>query len=180
MIPEPQIIPDPQTYQLDEDLHLRLWRMTYRGTLPGAFLRFFGVIALALIVLAVFFQPDWLSLLVGVGSGCVFLFLILCVQYWVLVPRQSGKVFRESVKLHEPQTLRVDEAGFEVTQPSAHANYGWGEIAKWDETGDFFGIFPNRAVAYIVPKAQVDPALLDYARAKLIENGLPKPGKLRK
>ena len=174
------MIPEPQTYQLDEDLHVRLWRMTYRGTLLAAFLRFFGVIALALVVLVVFLEPDWPALLAGIGAGFTVLLLILVVQYWVLLPRQSAKVFRESVKLHEPQTMRVDEVGFEITQPSAHANYGWGEVAKWDETGDFFGIFPNRATAYIVPKQQVDLALIDYARAKLIENGLPKPGKLRK
>ncbi len=174
------MIPEPQTYQLDEGLHTRFWRMAYLRTLPGALLRFFGVIILALIVLMVFFKPDWRALLAGIGGGLIVLILILAVQYWLLLPRQSGKVFRESVKLHEPQTLRVDDVEFEITQPSAHTKYGWGEVVKWEETDDFLAIFPNRAVAHIVPKGQVDPALIDYARTKLIEYGLPKPGKLRK
>jgi len=45
-------------------------------------------------------------------------------------------------------------------------------MVPWNENSQVFAIYVTQKQAYILPQGQINPAIIDYARAHLIESGL--------
>jgi len=82
--------------------------------------------------------------------------------------------------IKEEMTIKLGEEGFTITQPSAHVDAKWSDMTGWDEVTEVLAVYVTRNQGYVVPKSQVPVSQIDYARERLIANGLPKAGALRK
>ena len=172
------MIPDPASFRLDAGDYHALNKLVFRRCWVPRLYWAFAVICAALLS-AIFLESITLEsvmpIIVGImAGGAVLAFKRLMLR------RRSLKVFAESASLRELQTISAINGGFSTEQESGTTKLRWENVAKWDETADIFAIFPNRLMAYILPKVKVRAAMIDYMRNQLIEAGLPKPGKLRK
>lgn len=164
---------------LDEQLHLKLWKLQFRRSVWNCLKG--GLIGIVIILLVIALTDGLRAsdVLAVALIGSVALTAVLVVG-WLTLPRRARQVFRESAGLHEQHRYELDETGFTTTQTSGHLRANWSDLVKWDETDEIFVIFPNRLMGYLIPKGQVSPEFVDYARLRLIDSGLSIKGKLRK
>lgn len=167
------------SYSIDERLYLSFCKLGFRRSLPRSVAWSGLTIAIIVGVLSIF-GFDVLSLLAGAAGGLAVLVVLLSVQWFVLLPWQARKVYRESASLREEAALQVDEDGFFITQESGTMRGRWGDMVKWDETSDLLAIYPNRLMATLLPKRELAGETIAYCHERLIASGLPVRGKLRK
>ncbi len=151
-----------------------------RTHLRRAFVPILMIIAGAAVAFMGFGEAWVHSIAGGILFGLALLLLILVVQYFLFLPRGSARVFRESAYLHGAQTISFDESGFAVEGPSGTVGHQWSTIAKWDESSKLMAVYPNRLIAYILPKEKLSPQLIDHVRSQLVGSGLARKGELRK
>ena len=174
------MIPFAETFTLEEKDHEALWRLNALSHVRRK-LQPFSLIVLGIAVALLAFGESWLHPLgFGLLFGFAMLFAIVVVQYFIFLPRSSARVFRESAYLHGPQTISLDEEGFVIEGLSGEGRHAWADIAKWDETREVMAVYPNRLIAFILPKEKLTPALIDHVRTQLVGSGLNRKGKLRK
>ena len=124
----------------------------------------------------------------GAGAFEIASFLTLMVLMLGLVfgltyltlPRRSRKIYSQTASLGERQEYLLDEEGFSVSQESGSARAKWADLYMWDEDENVFLMHPNSMQAYLIPKSQVDPLVIDFAKARLSTYGLPRKGRPRK
>ncbi|RIV91896.1 YcxB family protein [Aurantiacibacter xanthus] len=165
--------------QLAEGDYLAFQRLYIRRMLPrlGAFA---GVV---LLVIAGFWLAGNISaeVVLGAGLGAILMVVaIWAVSHFVTIPWQVRRIYRESAALRERVEIVCDKEAVRFVQASGNWRLKWAEVARWDETDAIFCLFPNRAMAHLLPKRDLPPELIDYIRARLISSGLSKPWKLRK
>ena len=133
----------------------------------------------ALILLAVGAGEPEDAISVAVGGVLGALGMIFLMRF-VMIPRQANKAWNEYALIKEEMTLTLHEDSFIIDQKSGHVDSKWTDMIAWDETDLLFAIYLTRQLAYILPKDQVPPSHLDYARQRLLKSGLKKAGKRRK
>lgn len=99
---------------------------------------------------------------------------------FLMVPRIAKRQWRENHNIREELTLTLNQDGFTIAEPSSHVDARWDQMLKWEESDAILAIFPNSLVAYILPKQQVGPEHIDFARQRLISNGLAQAGAVRR
>lgn len=170
--------PAPVIYRLDKESHCALWNLIFWRSVIRCLLWIIPLSALAGLLLTVGREPlveALVPILAGVVGGSV-----AVAAMWLTIPHRAAKVFNESAILQEQFTLSVDDQEFEFTQESGNVRSRWDQMAKWDEDGRLLAIFPNRQMAYLLPKDRVPQGFVDYCRERLIASGLPLPNRLRK
>jgi hypothetical protein len=135
------------------------------------------IILIAILVFTMFREYGDLAMaaFVGVLAGL----LVLGLQR-LLLPSRGRKVYRESAAIQTPQHLKIDEEGFVLEQEAGVWRSKWNQMVKWDETKNLVAIYPNRVMANLIPKDQVDPLIIDIIRGQLVSSGLTKRGEMRK
>jgi hypothetical protein len=109
-----------------------------------------------------------------VAGGAATIGLLLWIRW------QAKKVYRESASLQEEMTLVFEADGFRIEQESGLWRVRWEQLVRWDEDRSVFLLFPNRALAIILPKAQVCENVVDYVRRQMKISGLERAWRLRK
>ncbi|WP_161981486.1 YcxB family protein [Aurantiacibacter suaedae] len=117
----------------------------------------------------------------GAAGGAVAGWLLIwALWHFVTMPYHVRKVYRESAALRERTTIACDDEAITFTQESGNWRLKWCEAARWDEAETIFAVFPNRAMAHILPKRDLSSEIIDFVRERLIVSGLTQPWKLRK
>ena len=170
---------DPITVELDESLHLAFWRLV--GSRSVKQIAVYGPVVLGLVLLLGYsFGEKPLELVLPALVGLVVLAVGIASLWFWAWPVQSSKIFNETTALREAQAITIAQNSFTIDQASGCWTQKWNDMVKWDENSAVFAVFPNRYLGYIFPKDQIDIAVIDFARAQLIETGLTKRGALRK
>ena len=165
-------------YTLTEEEHLAFWKLQFDSSLKRSLVVLAALIA-ALAVASVAISGP--ASAVGVVSGGIagaIIVLLLC--RFVIIPYQANKVWRDFALIKEEMTLTLREEGFTIEQVSGHVDAKWSQMVAWHEAQAVFAIFVNRQLAYLIPRGQVAPEVVDFARERLIESGLTKKGARRK
>ena len=145
--------------------------------------RLWVTVAILYVIIGMVWLIDVLPVpaLVGAAIGALLLPLIIWgLSHFVTIPRHVHKLYRESAAIRERAALTCDEEALRFDQESGQWRLKWAEAARWDETETIFAVFPNRALAHILPKRDLSPEFIDFVRARVIASGLTKPWKLRK
>jgi hypothetical protein len=169
---------EPVEYTIGEADHVAFNLLQWRAMIPRTILAgAVAVIALGVLAYAIdgldAFVPVAIGGTIGVGA-------VLMIQRFIVVPRFARKTWREFKLLRETMTLSLGEEGFAIQQPSAHVDAFWQDMIAWDENARILAIYITRQLAYVLPKLDVGPDHIDYARERLIESGLIAKGTRRK
>ena len=173
MNPEVQV-----TVEIDETVHLRLWQMIFVRSI-GRCLVIYGTAIAVVILLFASSGSSATDLLYGLIGGALAISAMLGVQ-WLALPLRAQRVFKESAQLRTPKQFIATDQGFRFVWDRGNIETAWSEITKWDETDDLLAIFPNRLMAYMLPKCQVDEPTINFVRERMVASGLTLRGKLRK
>ena len=168
----------PAKYAITQQDQLAFNILHWRGTVPRA-LFYVTLVVAGMIALAFAFDGMEGAIPVAVG-GVVGVAVMLTLARYILVPRHAKRAWREFALIKEPVELSFTDDGFTLLQPSAHVDARWEKMIAWDEDAQVFAIYVTRQQAYILPKAQLDDAVIDFARERLIATGLVQKGAKRK
>ncbi len=174
-------LPGSASFRITESDHYALNKLMLRRSLklPKLALVLAAPLALLSLVFNVLLERPLLDgllpILVGIFVGSVAVFALFAS----LKPR-ALKIYRESASLQEEMTLIFEDDGCRIEQPSGSWRVKWRHLVRWDEDREIFAVFPNRAMAIIVPKQQVSQDVVNFMREQMKHSGLPKPWKLRK
>ena len=166
------------TFQLTQADHLAYLRLVVIASLPLFALYIFSIFLIFL--LFGFYMDDLKMASVMSAAALATFFALSTLSYFVLMPHNSKKIWKEHVQIREPMTFIVEEHQFSIKQPSGQTTAQWTNMARWNEDGKVFAIHIAGQLAYVIPKRCVDGDFIDFVRNRLIESGLPKKGKPRK
>lgn len=164
--------------EIDQKSHLKMWRLMSRRSMKTCYVA--GILGIAMVL--IFAIPAGASAAEVVSiilAGLLAMAFIVWISF-LMLPRRSRKLYSQTASLGEKQIYELDESGFSVTQDSGSTRSKWKDLYMWDEDQDVFLMQPNSMQAFLIPKAQVDPTFIDYAKSKLAETGLIKQAKPRK
>ncbi len=169
--------PPSTTFLIDEKLYLEFCALTFRSLVWRCLRWMLPAILIAILLFA--FSREYGDLAMAAFVGVLAGLLVLGLQR-LLLPSRGKKVYRESAALQTPQILNIDDEGFVLKQEAGVWRSKWSQMVKWDETKNLVAIYPNRVMANLIPKNQVDPLIIDIIREHLVSSGLTKRGELRK
>jgi YcxB-like protein len=172
-------LPGPITYRIDEASHYALWKLMFRRSLwqliawTSPIIVFLGLIFFTLNLQSVpgLINPIYAGFLIGV---------VIAVTQRLTLRSRALKVYGETASFREEVAFHLTDQGFKTEQPSGIYRANWADMVRWDEDTEIFAIFPNRDKAVILPKDQFSVDVVLQARERMVQSGLPRPGKLRK
>lgn len=88
---------------------------------------------------------NWYHFLTGITVGIILLFLILNEQKKILEPKENGFVFG-------PTVYEFTDKGIKVEKVNSESLTKWEAVEKIFNTKDYFYIFLDYNLAYIIPK----------------------------
>ncbi len=168
----------PVRYSISEELHLAFWKLQFASSLFRGLAILTGLVAI--LGLIAFLFDDAIAALSVVIGGVISATLVIAFSRFVVLPWQAKRAWADYVLIKEHVDLTLDDEGFSLVQPSAHVNGKWSQIVLWNERDELFAMYLNSQLAYILPKDQIDKAIINFARERLIAAGLVKKGKRRK
>ncbi|MBI1401649.1 MAG: hypothetical protein GC147_00355 [Porphyrobacter sp.] len=166
------------TYYITEDDYASFLRLMSARAMPRFALTVAGFVAI--VSAAGFLLSEPYVSIGAVAGGLVAIGVTLIVGRNFTIPRNVEKVFSEYALIQEEMTLSVTSEKFSISQASGHVAMLWGKVAMWNENDRVLLIHPNRNLAYILPKQALGSERHEYIKQRLVENGLPHKGKLRK
>ena len=165
--------------QILESDYVAFQRLYFRRHLPRLAL----VVGLLIVGVGAFWLTGNLrgvTAVAATGTAVITALMIWGLLHFVTIPLRVRKLFRESAAVRERMAITCDKEAIHFAQESGTWRLKWAQAARWDETDAVFALFPNRAMAHLLPKRDVAPELIDYIRERLIASGLAQPWKLRK
>ncbi len=171
-------LPGPITFRIGEADYFAFNALVFRRTWSRCLL--LGLPGGALVAVPV----AWIEQSVMQGIGLMLVGLAAGGLYTLgmrafLKPRVR-KAYRETASLQEKLTLFVEDGGIRIEQASGMQRPQWSQLLRWDEDDRVFALYSNRWQAFIFPKQQVSPEVVDFMRDQMKLSGLPRPWKLRK
>lgn len=156
-------------------LHARLRRI--RPLLIAA-----GVVSTLLVLLLVASPAARLSathrpltlLLEGALGILILLALTAALALRPLWRMQARRTLAQRRDLAEPVQWEFSEAGLRHTSVFSDSTYPWAALREWREDEHVILIYISAQLFYIVPRAAVDPALLEGLRDALVTGGVRK------
>lgn len=164
--------------EIDEAAYSAFWRMTCSRAYKRSLLRWTALL-LILLVLGLALGKSGAPLVAGAAGGWIALIIFLAVN-WLLIPRRARKEFHQTKHFSPAQHIEVDVNEMRYKSKLANGCVPWDHFVKWEESSTLLAIYANSAVAFLMPKTQVDPETIGFMRQQLVDTGLPKKGKLRK
>lgn len=120
-------------------------------------------------------EHDSFALIWSVLMG---LYLLFFFQF--LLPRRARRVFAETKSMHGEQCMQLSDHQLEISSYSGVYRLPWQDVHKWDAYRGVFMIYPSSAMMVLVPAARIDGAAMAFAKARLVDAGLPTAGKVRR
>lgn len=119
-----------------------------------------GLVVAALFVLAL--AHSAIAALRGSGSAVTPVLLILCFSYlallyFVLLPLQARRIYRQQKTLHVAQTFLVDESGLGVRSELGVATLPWHMLHRWKENRHLFLVYHAPNLFTPLPKRLLSP-----------------------
>lgn len=169
---------EPVSHTITKDDHFAFWARQ----LSKSIRRFVIIVAGVVVVLGLlaWFLNDRTSAVAVATGGCIGAILFPLIMRCLVLPKEAQRMWDAFGLIKEEMTIKLGEEGFTITQPSAHVDAKWSDMTGWDEVTEVLAVYVTRNQGYVVPKSQVPVSQIDYARERLIANGLPKAGALRK
>lgn len=155
---------------LPED-YIAAVRLNYR---PRPVLASVGVVVLMLAATA-FLLGAW-DLLRGRGDvwDIAGIAAIACFPMWyfVFLPWQIRRLYRQQRALREPYDVAFDAAGISMTSALASSTFPWLHVHKWRESKQLLLVYHSDAMFSIFPKRYFDsPLEIDRFRELLTSRG---------
>jgi hypothetical protein len=97
--------------------------------------------------------------------GSLFILTTLLSPLWV--KRTSKKLFSQTAALKEEITTEILEDKIEFLQASGTRTLQWGQVVKWNESGEHYYLYENDAHARLIPKRSISEREAGILRAKL-------------
>lgn len=146
-------LPGPVSFKITECDHYALNKLILRRSLnlPKLALVLAALLAALSIVFNVLLGRPLLDGLVPILVG-IFVGGVAAAAFFGSLKPRASKVYRESASLQEEMTLIFEDEGCRIEQLSGLWRIQWLQLVRWDEDRDIFAVFPNRAMAIIVPK----------------------------
>lgn len=169
-------MPHAFTVTLDEEDLIDVYRPAPR---PRRLARLMLLLAFALaaLILALLVRfPDARRSFVGSPlinglAGAVVLAATLVGALLIAAPRLRRRAARSTLDHHpgmrDPIICAFDEESFSVETTRMKATYPWHELWDWRETDRVLIVLPTPRNFYVLPKRQVEDAVLDQLRARL-------------
>ena len=109
-------------------------------------------------------------LIIGL-TGAVILAAVLVFALLIAAPRLRRRAARNTLTHHpglrDPVHYVFDPERFSVRTTYTQASYPWHKLWDWRETGRVLIVLPTPQNFYVVPKRDIDPAVLDRLRGYL-------------
>ena len=119
---------------------------------------------------------DWtklaVSLVVALFIAGVTLVAVRYLPHVVLGPLMR-RTYAQIQFEGAPLTYGFDANGMTLTMPQSHASLNWPQLYGWIEDERHLLLLRTERSYFIVPKAQVDPAMLAQFRAAIIAAAVP-------
>src|SRR5712692_2572218 len=128
----------------------------YRFSLMTLFRRFRWFLAIAVLaILPVIFlnvkagqwDLDWQNLL-----GLFFLFVFMPYAFFVAPYFAARKYLRKNANVAGPLSYIFSDRGIDVSGPHSQGHLNWGAILRAQETRSQFLLYPQTAIAHVIPK----------------------------
>ena len=145
----------PEDYRRAVYLHLR----------PRPVFAVAGILMLALAVLALVLMirshPPWDPITL-VLPGCLAYF---AVYFFVMIPWQANKQFKQNRFLAHVAEFRIDAAGLRSQSDLGSMEIPWDHLHKWKESQRLILLYPTDATYLIFPRRLFAPAEWEEFRA---------------
>jgi hypothetical protein len=103
--------------------------------------------------------------------GAVLLCAALVIALLIAAPALRRKAARNTLATHpgmsDPVHYAFDSEHFEARSTYSSARYPWGVMWDWREGADAIIVLPTPRNFYVIPKRDVDPAVLERLRGYL-------------
>jgi len=174
-------LPGEITFSITEGDHYALYKLMFHRSLKVPKLALMLAVPLAAlsILFNVLLERPLLDGLIPIFVGIAVGSATVGILFASLKPR-ARKIYQESASLKEEMALVYEDNGFRIEQPSGLWRVQWQQLARWDENSAIFAVFPNRAMAIIIPKQQVSEGVINFMRNQMMQSGLERPWRLRK
>ena len=90
-------------------------------------------------------QINWSHFIIGILVGILLLLMVLNEQKKILEPKENGFVFG-------PTVYEFLVEGINIKKENSESFTGWGTVEKVFDAKDYFYIFLDHNLAYIIPK----------------------------
>ena len=127
---------------------------------PGLF------IVLLLYLLRYSYYPHWLDFLFGILVGLILFLLISNEQKKILLPKANGFVFG-------PDEYDFLEEGIKIKKEHGESLTKWEAVEKVYNAKNYFYIFVDHNLAYIIPKRSFNPTERIEEFIKLLNDYIP-------
>ncbi|MFO6447385.1 YcxB family protein [Erythrobacter sp. NE805] len=107
------------------------------------------------------------SLLEGAQYGA-FVWLFIVVLVIAFLPRRVRKSLAEARRLGSGADMAIDAQGLRLTTAIAEVTLAWPQFRRWHENAKVMSLAVSERDALLLPKAQIDPAIIDAVRNHLI------------
>ena len=102
--------------------------------------------------------------------GPLFVFVFMPYVFFVAPYFSSRKYLRKNPSLSGPFSYTFSESGIDVSRPNSQGHLNWQGIIEARETSAQFLLYPQTAIAHVIPKrflssAEQQAALRDLVRA---------------
>lgn len=165
-------------YAIGEEDQIAFMLLHFRRSIPAFLVA--GALTVVLLGTLAFVYDDGRAAMAAAIGGVLGMSAMFGYFRFLAIPKHAKRAWREFALIQEPMEFTVGTDGFEIVQPSAHVKALWSNMIRWDEDERVFAIYVTQQQAYILPKNQIEPSVIEYARQCLVESGLAAKGKKRK
>lgn len=96
------------------------------------------------------------------------------VWYWLYIPWQVNKLFRQQRSLQEPYTVSLEQEGLRFRTSNGEALLPWKYLLRWRESRSIFCLYQSDALVHVLPKRFFDSLFSEEAfRNALLQNAGP-------
>lgn len=123
------------------------------------------VINVFAIVSAVLFYMKKIQPLPFLLSSVLWIFLM--ITFWMILPTI---VYRKSKTFKDKYTATIDEEGLGLYNDGGQAYWPWNKFVHHFESPFFFHLYFSPRSFFLLPKDQMNPEMLAYARKEISEH----------
>jgi hypothetical protein len=123
----------------------------------GAFLVVLGLVILGITSYHLVTTGGDLKFVLGLGGGLG----VLCLWFFVLLPRQLSRIYRQQKLLHEELIVEISDVHLMMKSPHGQGTLPWEVFHKWKADKQMVLVYQSDVMFHIFPR-RAFPSLEDF------------------